>query len=114
MPIRNIPFRHGHPYLPIRIVNPHTQKSLKTMGLVDTGADECSMPASMAAILGHDLEKGIPKNVHTAGGLATGYGHTTRIEIYDFNDRQLFVIDKVMIDFMPGLHTPLLERKGQA
>ena len=42
--------------LPIRIVNSHDpSKFYSTYGIIDTGADECAIPAAIAPILGHDL-----------------------------------------------------------
>ncbi len=113
MPIRNFPFLGNmdslkRPWLPIRIINPHTGLSVKVLGLIDTGADDCSIPATFAPALGHNLVNGIPKQFKTAGGIAIGYSHTTRIEIYDLNDRLLYAINETPIDFMPQLHIPLL------
>ncbi len=73
MPIRDFPFlrvtedNYLRPWLPIRIINPHNGLSVDTFGLIDTGADECSVPVFIAEELGHDLEKGLPKEVKTAG-----------------------------------------------
>jgi len=60
--------------------------------------------SSLAPALGHNLVNGIPKQFKTAGGIAIGYSHTTRIEIYDLNDRLLYAINETPIDFMPQLH----------
>jgi len=114
MPIRNFPFLGSptdaikRPWLPIKIINPHTGTLLKIFGLIDTGADECSIPADLAPILGHDLNKGIPKIVNTAGGQTTGFSHTTKIEIYDMTNKLVYTINDTPIDFMPGLHVPLM------
>lgn len=115
MPIRNFPFSvtsptdvFPRPWLPIKIINPHTGQSIKFFGLIDTGADACSIPAPLAPLLGHDLTKGTARPSKTAGGPATGYSHTTKIEIYDLHDKLLYTINDTPIDFMPGLHVPLL------
>lgn len=113
MPIRNFPFLGNidslkRPWLPIRIINPHTGLSVKVLGLIDTGADDCSIPAAFVSALGHNLNNGIPKQFKTDGGLTTGYSHTTKIEIYDLNDRLLYAINETPIDFMPQLNIPLL------
>lgn len=109
MPIQNIPFLNEHPYLAIKIINPHTGLEQKLFGLVDTGADECTIPALYAPLLGHNLTMGNPKTAATAGGPATGFGHTTTIEIYDHRSGDLlFTITNVIVDYMPGLHIPLL------
>ncbi len=59
MPIKDCPFtdfKSGiyRPYLVLKIVNPHTNKSIKTFGLIDTGADECAVP-SVLIIFSVDL-----------------------------------------------------------
>ncbi|MEW6557607.1 MAG: hypothetical protein AB1349_09665 [Elusimicrobiota bacterium] len=46
------------PWLPVVIINPHTDKKMRVLALIDTGADECALPASYAAILGHTLNAG--------------------------------------------------------
>jgi predicted aspartyl protease len=90
------------PWLPIVISNPHTGKSISTYGLVDTGADECALPASFAEILGHNLQKGTPKDISTGNGITIAYSHTVSIETDGFHT------ENVLIDFMPNLSVPLL------
>jgi predicted aspartyl protease len=108
MDLRNIPFTQigagnsPKPWLPILIINPHTGKRVPTFGLIDTGADECALPASFAEILGHDLQKGAPKDISTGNGTTISYSHTVAIEIDDFHT------EDVLIDFMPNLSVPLL------
>ncbi|MFQ5779194.1 MAG: retropepsin-like aspartic protease [Nitrospiria bacterium] len=112
MPIRNHPFsitRPGdvpRPYLPITIINPDTEKRLKVIALIDTGADECALPASFAPILGHHLEAGQAKKINTGNGVTIAYAHTLRIEIKGFTTQD------VLIDFMPNLYIPLLGVKS--
>lgn len=112
MPIRNFPFtttRPGdvpRPYLPITLINPDTRKRLKVMALIDTGADECALPASFAPLLGHDLQAGQERRINTGNGVTIAYAHTLRIEIKGFATQH------VLIDFMPNLHTPLLGVKS--
>lgn len=112
MPIRNFPFsatRPGdvpRPYLPITLINPATKNRLKVMALIDTGADECALPASFAPILGHSLQSGQVKQVNTGNGVTVAYAHTVRIEI------KRFATKNVLIDFMPNLHIPLLGVKS--
>lgn len=61
MQMIEIPFRKLSPndiarmWLPVTIINPETRKSIKVFGLIDTGADECALPALYAARLGHNL-----------------------------------------------------------
>ena len=38
-------------YLPIKIINPENQKEINVFALIDTGADECALPASFASLL---------------------------------------------------------------
>lgn len=54
----------------LRIVNPHTDKHYNTRGVIDTGADECSIPAKIANILGHNLKAGNVNIAGTAGGVS--------------------------------------------
>ncbi len=87
MPISDCPFTlcNGdiyRPILPIRIVNPHAGSSYRTYGLVDTGADECAIPAGYAPVLGHNLQAGQTKTINTGNGQTIAYAHTTKFEIF--------------------------------
>ena len=42
-------------YLPVRITNPHASLSAVVYALIDTGADQCAFPESLAVELGHDF-----------------------------------------------------------
>ncbi len=121
MPIKNFPFLKAsdadttpRPWLFVRITNPNTGRSLSTIGLIDTGADECCLPATYADLLGHNLLAGAAKTINTGNGSTTAYGHTCTIDIFD--TRGLLVdtqkishtIPKIIIDFMPNLHCVLL------
>lgn len=114
MPIKNTPFTTiedsiRRPYLSVKIINPCTGKSYKTYGLVDTGADECAVPASIAKIIGHDLQAGEPKDIDTGNGTTIAYKHITQIEIYHtITHELLYTIKDTPIDFMPNLHMFLL------
>lgn len=44
------------PWLPVKIINPHTKQSISLYGLIDTGADECAIPAQFAPTIGHNLQ----------------------------------------------------------
>ncbi|MBN1383919.1 MAG: retroviral-like aspartic protease family protein [Elusimicrobia bacterium] len=92
----------SRPWLPIIIVNPHTSKRVKTLGLIDTGADECALPSKYAELLGHSLKKGKLKEINTGNGKTIAYSHTVKIEIPDF------FVQETLIDFMPNLHIPLI------
>jgi predicted aspartyl protease len=117
MPIRNCPLtcRPGgyySAYLPIRIINPHTKKSQRTLALIDTGADECVIPSRLAEILGHKLEAGDAKPVSTGNDRAIAYSHTTTIKIYHPVTGVLIdTIANTPIDFMP-VETVLLGVKS--
>lgn len=108
----NIPFRKVgpddilRPWLPVTVTNPHNNKKIKIFGLVDTGADECALPARYALILGHNLKAGLVKEINTGNGKTTAYSHTVRIEIPDF------IVRDTLIDFMPDLYVPLLGVKS--
>jgi len=108
MLIENYPFittRPGdiaRPYLPITIINPENRKEINIYALVDTGADECALPASFASPLGHNLQSGQQKKINTGNGITIAYSHTVCIKTYEFST------ENVLIDFMPNLHIPLL------
>jgi len=112
MALSNVPFtqlsRDGipRPWLRIVIKNPHTGKEMRTYGLIDTGADECALPASFAPILGHDLQKGTEKRINTGNGETIAYSHTMSLEIDDIR------INDILIDFMPNLDVVLLGVKS--
>ena len=112
MDLSNIPFTkltqndNPRPWLQVVIINPHTQRRIKVLGLIDTGADECALPARYAPILGHNLEAGKVKEIHTGNGKTIAYSHTVKIEL---NDK---IIGDTLIDFMPNLHIPLLGVKN--
>lgn len=116
MPIKNYPFlclRAGdtfRPFLPIQIINPHTDRSYKTYGLIDTGADNCAIPAGIADILEHNLQRGESKQIRTGNGITAAYAHTTRIDIFHIDDdsNRVLTIPDTPIDFMPNLHCVLL------
>ena len=94
------------PWLRVIIINPHSNKEIKLLGLIDTGADECALPARYAPLLGHRLEAGKTKEINTGNGKTTAYSHTVKIKIADF------VVQDTLIDFMPNLHLPLLGVKS--
>ncbi len=116
MPITSYPFRALKPgdirraMLPVRIHNPATGHHLQSWGIVDTGADDCALPASFAPLLGHNLAAGTPKQVNTGNGITNAYAHTTRIEILDINtaSRVVYTIHDTPIDFMINLPVVLL------
>jgi len=115
MPVKNFPFRdiggHGkpRPFLYVNYINPHTGDSFPTWALIDTGADDCVLPAEFAELLGHNLEMGTRTNIVSANGCSIAYRHTMKIEIPDKNtDAPLFSTQETMITFIEGLKQPLL------
>lgn len=98
----------------IKITNPNTGYTLDTVGVIDTGADTCTVPASFAKILGYNLTDGVPKLVGTGNGVTTAYSHTCRIDIYDTeslrkrNAKLIYTTSEIQIDFMPNLTMVLL------
>ncbi len=108
MPVRNQQFQKlrpdqiGRPMLYVRYLNPHSGKELKTWAMIDTGADDCAIPAGYAEILDHDLHAGAEHHVTTGNGATVGYKHTMQIEIPGFCTQDS------LITFLPNLHIPLL------
>lgn len=115
MPIRKFPFlrltadNRPRPWLSVRVINSHTGQYISTYGLIDTGADECSMPATYASQIGHILDKGKPKGITTAGGKTLAYSHTTKIEIFGKPVTKVaYTIPNTLVDFTEGLEVVLL------
>lgn len=114
MPITNCPFIHFgngiyRAILLIRITNPHAQLSYDTYGIIDTGADECAIPAAFAPLLGHNLQAGQTKTISTGNGQTAAYSHTTRFDIFHPVTKQhLYTVNDTPIDFMPNLSIVLL------
>ena len=114
MPISNFPFTdigdgYARPFLLTRIINPFNGSNLLCFGLVDTGADDCSVPASVAKTLGHNLQAGHQRGIGTGNGMATAYAHTVRFEIlHPISQAPLYIIPDTPIDFMPNLPIVLL------
>jgi len=106
MPVENFSFSANgsgvmRPYLSIRIINPHTGKSLISYGLIDTGADECAIPAGYAFVLGHDLAQGKEETIGTSNGDTMAYAHTTTIEVIHPETRNvIYRIDDIPINFL--------------
>ena len=112
MDIVNFPFLKltsddiARPWLPVTIINPHTEQVINTYGLIDTGADECAVPAGYAPLIGHNLQAGTAKTINTGNGATTAYSHTLCFETCGIK------IDNVMIDFLPNLNFVLLGVKS--
>lgn len=94
------------PWLPVLIKNPYTNLSVPVYGLIDTGADECAIPAAYAPLIGHDLQAGQQRTIFTGNGATVTYSHTLCFETDGIK------IDNVLIDFMPNLNVVLLGVKS--
>lgn len=118
MPINNCPFtkfsaKNGPPIyravLFIKIINPHTGLHFSTYGIIDTGADECAVPAPIAKTIGHNLKAGTTRTNITGNGETTSYKHTTVIEMYHPKTGALmYRVKDTPIDYMPKLPVVLL------
>ena len=104
--IKLTPSDTPRPWLPITLKNPHTNQSVSVYGLIDTGADECAIPAHYASLIGHNLQAGSQKSINTGNGITTAYTHTLCIETSSIK------IENVLIDFMPNLNVILLGVKS--
>jgi predicted aspartyl protease len=112
MPIVNHPLRAifgkiiKRPYLDVRYINPHNNKTHKATALIDTGADSCIVPSYFAEILGHDFDKGELKSVLGISGKANCYLHTMKIEIHNYctDDIQILFSDEIKEPIL-GVHT---------
>lgn len=108
MPILQRPFTIAYegqlpkPYLGVTLTNPHTGRHRNVWALIDTGASDCAIPASLALDLGHDLQRGKEKKVSTGNGITAAYAHTLQIGLNGFNTGD------ILVDFLPNLKIPLL------
>jgi hypothetical protein len=83
--------------------------------IVDTGADECAFPASIARQLGHKLEDGLTrKTISTASGRTLTFSHTSRVEVLSVRadglpgTDVLYTLPGTPIDFIKGCESFLL------
>jgi predicted aspartyl protease len=112
MRLKNIPFTKvcpqdtPRPWLFIDIGNPRGKKKIRFLGLIDTGAHECTLPAHYASLLGFKLKAGEKKKIITGNGTAVAYSHKAVIEVGGYRIRD------VLIDFAPHLNVVLLGTKG--
>ena len=105
------------PMLPVRISNPATGLFVDAWAVVDTGADDCALPAVCAALLGHRLRAGKRREISTGNGNTWAYAHTTRIDIFRAPPGSraagpIYTIADAPIDFMPNLGCVLLGTKS--
>jgi|WetSurMetagenome_2_1015567.scaffolds.fasta_scaffold133493_3 hypothetical protein len=121
MPIVQFPFLKAspnsieRPMLFLTITNPDSGLSIDTIGIIDTGADCCAIPASYANMLGYNLAKGKPKTVGTGNGTTIAYSHISRIDLYhterllkNGDTEKIYTTSEIEIDFMQKLSVVLL------
>lgn len=121
MPINDYPFTRisrncSRPMLWIRVSNAHADvPPLVVQAVVDTGADECAFPASIAVHLGHKLHEGlVRKTVRTASGKTHAFSHTSRVEVLSVRadglpgTQVLYTLQETPIDFIQGCESFLL------
>lgn len=121
MPIRNYPFTRiasdrSRPMLWIRVSNAHgNTPAILVKAVVDTGADKCAFPASIATQLGHKLHKGLArKTVRTASGRTQAFSHTSRVEVLAIRanglpgTKVLYTLAATPIDFIQRCESFLL------
>ena len=121
MPIKDYPFTQvspscSRPMLWIRVGNAHADvPPIVVKAVVDTGADECAFPASIAVHLGHALRKGLrSKTVRTASGKTLAFSHTSRVEVLSIRrdglpgTEVLYTLQETPIDFIQGCESFLL------
>ncbi len=117
MALKNIRFQSfepsgiPQPILPIKIINPAKRKTISALGLIDTGAMSCAVPAYLAPSLGHDYMKGHKVKFIGAGGEGIAYAHTTKIEIVVPNTKKV-IIETAIINYIEGLPNVLLGVSG--
>lgn len=114
MPIRKFPFtasedgKHPRPRIPIKISNTQNGFAIAQWALIDTGADNCCIPAKYADILGFDLKKGIIEHFHAVGGDGIGYKHLTTFEIYDIKTNKIIhFLKNIYACYVENLHVVL-------
>jgi len=107
--------RPASPYLPVRVSNPHSGVSAVVYALIDTGADQCAFPESLAVELGHDFQgEGVATEI-TVGvsGSTDVFLHTFDIDILMPDRKTTFVsMQNMIISCVPVEIPPLLGVAG--
>lgn len=101
------------PYLPINIINPDSDCSTFTWGLIDTGAFTCRLPEMYADLIEVDTTKKRPMQGETGGGLSKGFTYPCCIEILEMDRQGKVCEDSVEIrisktDFAFGGEAPFV------
>jgi hypothetical protein len=60
---------YDRPFIPIVVTNPVSNTQLMVSALIDTGADNCLFPGSLALALGFDLKNGQPFATNGIGNI---------------------------------------------
>lgn len=121
MPIIEYPFTKfgagvAHPMLWVKLVNLDTGLSLIALALIDTSADVCAFPTSVAKQLGYDLSDSPPKQIATASGVTLAYQHRVTLDILVTaptgmpTEKVFYSLPQTPVDFIEGLNTILLGR----
>lgn len=97
------PGRFPRPYLPIRITNPLSRKQITWDCLIDTGADTCLFPRSLAEMVGHNLSgKGVKSSITCGveGSAIRTWRHTFRLELMHPTDgkRSVWRSPRVLVE----------------
>jgi len=91
-------------YLPARVSNPHSGLSVVVYALVDTGADQCAFPESLAVELGHDFQGEGVASETTVGvsGTTDVFLHTFDINILMPDRKTIFAsFENMLISCVP-------------
>lgn len=106
------PFSHDRPTIIIEIKNPVNQITCKFIALIDTGADCCVFPASMARLLEIDLRNSseIGSTLGIENKKQSTYGHRCIVSLLSPQDRRsvLKVMPETLIKFSDKEFPPLL------
>lgn len=97
-------------YLPVRISNPHSGMSTVAYALIDTGADNCVFPRSLAVVLGHDFDGKhvLSKSTMGVSGKTEVFLHTFDIEILTPDRSSVFASFKKVLVACVLTDIPLL------
>ena len=84
--------RRPSTYLPVRVSNPHSGQSLVVYALIDTGADQCAFPKSLAVELAHNFDGEGVRSESTVGvsGTTSVFLHTFDIDILTPDRQRIF------------------------
>ena len=98
------------PHLAITMHGPKGE-IFNTLALVDSGADTCAMPRSVAEILGLDLEEGEEVRIASASGFVQARRLQTEVSVNLPHGRKRMMLDfnVIMCDFEPPV---ILGRAG--